>query len=117
MNGILTFCYDRFDTEVGSITLILFDLILFVYSSSGTGQVPYLTRRSNNAQSSMATRRFLGMTNCLSYQSENCRKYQTDKLVDVLWILEASGKLFRWFFSANMFTGMSSQLLVEKFAI
>ena len=40
-----------------------------------------------------------------------------DKLVDVLWFLEASGKLFRWFFSANMFTGMSSQLLGEKFAI
>ena len=30
-----------------------------------------------------------------------------DKLVDVLWLLEASGKLSRWLFSANMFAGMS----------
>ena len=40
-----------------------------------------------------------------------------DKLVDVLWLLEASGKLFRWSFGANMFAGMSSQILGEKFDI
>ena len=42
---------------------------------------------------------------------------RSDKLVDVLWLLEASGKLFRWFFGVNMFVGMSSQILGEKFGI
>ena len=36
---------------------------------------------------------------------------------DVLWLLEAFGKLFRCFFGANMFAGMSSQILGEKFGI
>ena len=39
------------------------------------------------------------------------------QVVDVLWLLEASGKFFRWFLGANMFTGMSSQILGEKFGI
>ena len=39
------------------------------------------------------------------------------KLVDVLWLLEASGKLFRRFLGANIFSGMSSQILGEKFNI
>ena len=42
---------------------------------------------------------------------------RSDRLVDVLWLLEASGKLFRWFFGANMFAGMSSEILGEKFDI
>ena len=42
------------------------------------------------------TRRFLGMTKML---------------------LEASQKLFRWVFGANMFAGMSSQIFGEKFGI
>ena len=42
---------------------------------------------------------------------------RSDKLVDVLWLLEASGKLFRWLFVANMFTGMSSQIFGENFDI
>ena len=42
---------------------------------------------------------------------------ELDTLVDVLWLLEASGKLFRWFLGANMFAGMSSQILAEKFDI
>ena len=63
-------------------------------------------------------RRFLGMIKCLSYQSENCWKSaRSDKLVDVLWLLEAPGKLFRWFVGASMFAGMSSQTLGEKFGI
>ena len=36
---------------------------------------------------------------------------------DVLWLLEASGKLFGLFFGANMFAGMSSQILGEKVGI
>ena len=42
---------------------------------------------------------------------------RTSELVDVLWLLEASGKLFKWYFGANMFAGMSSQILGEKFNI
>ena len=36
--------------------------------------------------------------------------------VDVLWLLGASGKLYR-FFCANVFAGMLSQILGEKFDI
>ena len=42
---------------------------------------------------------------------------RSDKLVDVLWLLEAAGKLFRCFFGVNMFAGMTSQILGEKFGI
>ena len=45
------------------------------------------------------------------------KKARLDKLVDVLWLFEASGKLFRWFFGANIFAGMSSQILAKKFDI
>ena len=44
-------------------------------------------------------------------------KARSDKLDYVLWLLEAAGKLLRWFFGANMFAGMSSQILGEKFGI
>ena len=37
--------------------------------------------------------------------------------MDVLWLSEASGKLFMWFCGANMFAGMSSQILGEKFDV
>ena len=37
--------------------------------------------------------------------------------LDRLWLLEESGKLYRWFFGANMFAGMSSQVLGEKFDV
>ena len=42
---------------------------------------------------------------------------RSDKLVDVSRLLEASGKLLRWFFVANIFAGMSSQIPGEKFGI
>ena len=34
----------------------------------------------------------------------------TDKLADVLWLSEASKKLFRYLFGVNLFTGMLSHI-------
>ena len=39
------------------------------------------------------------------------------KFVDALWLLEASGKHFKSFFGVNIFAGMSSQIVGEKFDI
>ena len=38
----------------------------------------------------------------------------TDKLADVLWLSEASEKLFKWFLGVNLFTGMCSQILCKS---
>ena len=46
-----------------------------------------------------------------------CSTNRSDKLVALLWLSDATGKLFSWFFGANMFAGMSSQILGKKFDI
>ena len=65
------------------------------------------------------TRRFLGMTKLPLLPIRKLPEVSSNGqiIVDVLWLLEASGKPFRWFLSSNMFTGMSSMILGEQFAI
>ena len=44
-------------------------------------------------------------------------KARTNKLADVLWLSEASEKLFRQLFGVNRLTGMSSHTPSEKVCI
>ena len=63
-------------------------------------------------------RRFPGMTKMPLLPIRKLQEVSSIRqLVDVLWLLEASGKLFRWLFGENMFAGMSSQILGKKFGI
>ena len=61
------------------------------------------------------SRRFLGMTKLPLLPIKKLLEVSSNGQVS--WLLEASGKLFRWFFGSNIFTGLSSQILGEKFAI
>ena len=81
--------------------------LLYIISSSFENSILLKTYHS--------TRRFLGMTKMPLLP---IRKLQeVSSIGHVLWLLEASGKLFRCFFGANMFAGMSSQIFGEKFDI
>ena len=65
------------------------------------------------------SRRFPGMTKMRPLPIRKLPEVSSiGQVSDVLWLLEASGKLFRWFFLVRIcFAGMSSQILGEMFGI